>query len=126
MSRSIFNKLKDILLTSGYEVILTKAKEWPASSMSGQHRGIKGYIAPDELKIYVSQAIGINDRVITLIHELLHELSPSWSEARVESTAKRIFQSLSVAQLGFLQFFVISPIENRRLLRQQRLVSPIC
>ena len=125
MPKSIFKKLKDTLLASGYEVILTKSNDWSRSRL-GQHRGIKGYIAPDELKIYVSQTIGINDRVITLIHELLHEISPRWSESRVEATAKRIFQSLSVTQLGFLQFFVITPKENQRLLRHQQLSSPIC
>ena len=125
MSPKIFAKLKDTLLSSGYEVILTRSKDW-SNAISGYHRGIKGYIAPDELKIYVSQSIGINDRVITLIHELLHEIWPSWSETKVESNAKKIFQSLSVAQLGFLQFFVVTPTENRRLLRQQQLTSPIC
>lgn len=126
MSNPIFNKLKKTLIESGYEVILMTANRWPRADVYHRRRGIKGYIVPDEMKIYINQSIGINDRVITLIHELLHEIEPSWSEARVEATAKKMFKKLGVSQLGFLQFFVVTAAETQKLLRQHRLSSPIC
>lgn len=126
MSKTIFNKLKKTLIDSGYEVILMTANRWPKADVYHRRRGIKGYIVPDEMKIYINQSIGINDRVVTLIHELLHEIFPDWSEDRVETNAKKIFKSLSVPQLGFFQFFVVTPSETKKLLSQHRLASPIC
>ncbi len=126
MSTQIFNKLKKTLIESGYEVILMTANRWPRADVFHRRRGIKGYIVPDEMKIYINQSIGINDRVVTLIHELLHEIEPIWTEDKVEASAKKIFKKLSVSQLGFLQFFVVTPTETVKLLRQHRLSSPIC
>lgn len=126
MSIQIFNKLKKTLIESGYEVILMSANRWPRADVFHRRRGIKGYIVPDEMKIYINQSIGINDRVVTLIHELLHEIEPNWTEDKVEASAKKIFKKLGVSQLGFLQFFVVTPAETVKLLRQHRLSSPIC
>lgn len=126
MSIQIFNKLKKTLIESGYEVILMTANRWPRADVYHRRRGIKGYIVPDEMKIYINQSIGINDRVITLIHELLHEIEPTWNEDKVETSAKKIFKKLGVSQLGFLQFFVVTAAETQKLLRQHRLSSPIC
>lgn len=126
MPKSIFNKLKKTLIESGYDVILMRANKWPKADVFHRRRGIKGYILPDELKIYINQNIGINDRVITLIHELLHELFPTWQENRVERSAKKIFKNLNIAQLGFLQFFVMTPVEGRKLLNRQTVPSSLC
>ncbi len=123
MPKQIFNKLKKTLIESGYDVILMRANKWPKSDVFHKRRGIKGYILPDELKIYINQNIGINDRVITLIHELLHELFPTWTETRVEAAAKKIFKNLNIAQLGFLQFFVMTATERRKLLNRQTVPS---
>lgn len=126
MSKTLFNRLKQVLVESGYEVVLMRASRWPKKDVYHRRRGIKGYIVPDEMRIYVNQSIGINDRVVTLIHELLHEIYPSWTEGQVEKEAKRTFKALSVPQLGFLQFFVVTPTETAKLLRQHQLTSPIC
>jgi len=123
-TKTIFNKLKTTLLRSGYEVILV-TKLMPKKAV-GRSRGVKGYIVPDELKIYISKAIGINDRVITLIHELLHEIYPQWSEVKVEQECKRIFRGLKVSQLGWLQFFVMTKTEMHNALKQLETHSPIC
>ncbi len=122
----IFNKLKKTLIESGYEVILMTSARWPRADVFHRRRGIKGYIVPDEMKIYINQSIGINDRVVTLIHELLHEIEPNWNEEKVETASKKIFKKLGVSQLGFLQFFVVTAAETKKLLRQHRLSSPIC
>jgi hypothetical protein len=123
-TKTIFNKLKTTLLRSGYEVILV-SKLMPKKS-GALSRGVKGYIVPDELRIYISKAMGINDRVITLIHELLHELYPQWSEVKVEQECKSIFRGLRVSQLGWLQFFVMTKAEMQSALKQLETHSPIC
>lgn len=126
MTKKLFNLLQTTLIESGYDVVLMKANKWPKRDVYHRRRGIKGYIVPDEMKIYINQSIGINDRVVTLIHELFHEIYPDWSEDKVESEAKKTFKKLSVSQLGFLQFFVVTPAETKRLLKQHQLSSPIC
>lgn len=113
-------------MESGYEVIVKPFKNTLKEHSYLRRRGIKGYILPDELKIYVNRNIGINDRVITLIHELLHELFPLWTENRVEQECKKVFKGLNVSQLGFLQFFVTTPREAQAMLRQHQAHSPIC
>ncbi len=123
-TKTIFNKLRTTLVQSGYRVILVN-KLLPKKSQS-RSRGAKGYIVPDELKIYINKAIGVNDRVITLIHELLHELYPQWTERKVERECKSIFRGLKVSQLGFLQFFVMTKSEMQSALKQLETRSPIC
>ena len=115
----MFSKLKKILLHSGYQVILTRniSKHEPKAIACG----VKGYILPDSLKIFINKSFGINDRVITLIHELLHEIYPSKSEQQVDKLSKKIFNDLNVSQLGFLQFFVMSPAEIQSMLRSNQL-----
>ena len=111
----MFDKLKNVLISSGYRVILTKKIE--KDSHSGLCRGIKGYILPDQLKIFINKSFGVNDRVVTLIHELLHEIHPSKTENQVDRLSKTIFNNLNVSQLGFLQFFIMSPVEIRSTLK---------
>lgn len=112
-------------MQSGYQVILVD-KLLPKKGKHTRSRGVKGYIVPDELKIFISKSIGINDRVITLIHELLHEIYPQWSESKVESECKSIFRGLKVSQLGWLQFFVMTKAEMQRAIKQLETHSPIC
>ena len=88
-------------------------------------RGSKGYILPDDLAIFINKTIGVNDRVITLVHELLHEIYPEWQEQRVDRSSKRIFNHLTVPQLGFLQYFVMLPAEIKAMLKSNQL-SPAC
>jgi hypothetical protein len=124
-ARTIFAKIKKTLLYSGYEVILSGK----LNVSTGEHvrfREAKGYIVPDELRIYINKAIGINDRVITLVHELLHEIYPVWQEARVESQSKQIFKNLTVPELGFLQFFVMTKTELNSALKSHQAHSPLC
>jgi len=110
----MFSKLKDILLHSGYRVILTS--DFTRQKSGGLARATKGYILPDDLKIFINRGININDRVVTLIHELLHEIKPSWEETKVDHKSKSIFKKLTISELGFLQFFIMSPAEIRAML----------
>jgi O-phosphoseryl-tRNA(Cys) synthetase len=119
---SIFRHLKKTLLNSGYRVILTDRF---ARRHGGLARGSKGYILPDDLTIFINKTIGVNDRVVTLVHELLHEIYPEWQEQRVDRASKRIFNHLTVPQLGFLQFFVMLPTEIKAMLKSNQL-SPTC
>lgn len=125
-NKNIFGKLKAVLVNSGYDVVLTSRLNPPKDIRGLRFRSVKGYIVPDSMKIYINKMLPVNDRVITLIHELLHELYPSWTEAKVEREAKSIFQSLKVPQLGFLQFFIMTKQEINRTLKQQTAHSPIC
>lgn len=115
----MFSKLKKVLLHSGYQVILTRniSKHEPKAIACG----IKGYILPDNLKIFINKSFGVNDRVITLIHELLHEIYPSKSEYQIDKLSNKIFNDLNVSQLGFLQFFVMTPIEIHSMLKSNQL-----
>lgn len=115
---SIFSRLKKTLLNSGYQVILTDRFVRRAGGLA---RGSKGYILPDDLKIFINKTIGVNDRVITLVHELLHEVYPTWQEQQVDRASKRIFNHLTVPQLGFLQFFVMLPGEIKAMLKSNQL-----
>lgn len=123
--RHIFGKIKDTLLHSGYEVILSN-KMTADKGEYVRFREAKGYIAPDELRIYINKSIGINDRVITLVHELLHEIFPLWQEKRVEKESKQIFKNLTVPELGFLQFFVMTKTEINSALKLNQAHSPLC
>jgi len=122
-----FLKLKNTLLYSGYEVILTSVPQNGGTGKRGtRHRAAKGYIVPDELKIFINRRIGINDRVITLVHELMHEIYPNWQEPRVERESKKVFRGLTVPQLGFFQFFVMTKGEIQSALKRQQIHSPLC
>ncbi|OGB74215.1 hypothetical protein A2V68_00390 [candidate division Kazan bacterium RBG_13_50_9] len=114
----MFDKLKRVLIHSGYQVILTG--DFAHRKSGGLARGTKGYILPDDLKIFINKHIGINDRVLTLVHELLHEIYSAWEEPRIDRTSQRIFRNLTVSQLGFLQFFVMSPTEIRSTLKSRQ------
>ncbi|HCL47839.1 TPA: hypothetical protein DHW58_02535 [Patescibacteria group bacterium] len=124
--KNLFRKLKSTLLYSGYEVILTGVPQSGVNKRGARHRAAKGYIVPDELKIFINRRIGVNDRVITLIHELMHEIYPDWQEPRVESESKKMFRGLTVPQLGFFQFFVMTNAEVQSALKRQQVHSPIC
>ncbi len=126
VTKNVFRKLRETLLRSGYEVVLTKKLGQANSITPLRFRRTKGYIAPDQLRIYINQNIGVNDRVITLVHELLHEVYPEWTELKVERTSKNVFRDLTVPQLGFLQFFVMAKPELRAALKEHRSQSPIC
>ena len=125
-NKNIFGKLKTTLINSGYDVVLTSKLKPPKDIRGLRFRSVKGYIVPDSLKIYISKALSVNDRVITLIHELLHEIYPAWTESKVERESKSIFQSLTVPQLGFLQFFIMTKSEINNTLKQHSAHSPIC
>lgn len=125
-TKNIFRRLKETLIRSGYEVVLTKKLDQTHSFIASRFRRTKGYIVPDQLKIYINQNIGVNDRVITLVHELLHEIYPEWTEPRVERRSKNVFKDLTVPQLGFLQFFVMTRPELKAALKGHKSLSPIC
>lgn len=110
----MFNKLKETLVKGGYRVVLTDYGV-PKGKRAKQ-RLAKGYIEPDSLKIYINKNLGLNDRVITLVHELLHEIFPAWGERRVEREAGKTFNRLNIDQLGFLQFFVMTPLDTKNFL----------
>jgi len=125
-NKTNFADLKGVLLHSGYEVVLTKKISPRGHHPSHKFREAKGFIVPDQLKIYINRSISVNDRVITLIHELFHELYPTWQESTVERNCKQAFRELTVSQLGFLQFFVMTRPEMAAAIKRLHTTSPIC
>ena len=118
-----FYLLKKTLLESGYEVRLVNSARKGAMKPYTIARPTKGYIVPDDLTIYIDRNLGLNDRVVTLIHELLHEIHPHWEETRVEIESRRIFNNLNVSQLGFLQFFVLGKRDIKNFMEGRQRVA---
>jgi hypothetical protein len=123
---SLFNTLKKVLINSGYQVVLTTKMAPRGHLHSSKFRETKGFIVPDQLKIYINRRISVNDRVVTLVHELLHEVYPTWQESTVERRCKQIFRDLTVSQLGFFQFFVMTRAEMAAAIKRLHTTSPIC
>jgi len=116
-----FYFIKKALLESGYEVrLVNSVRTKRPYTLLARARSTKGYIVPDDLTIYIDKNLGLNDRVITLIHELLHEIYPAWEEPRVEGESRRLFNNLNVSQLGFLQFFVLTKGDIRNFMERRQ------
>jgi hypothetical protein len=113
-----FRKLKNALIDQGYDIVLTsRCINSPTGIARQLEETVKGYIEPDEGKIYINKKLALNDRVVTLIHELIHEIKPRWSELKVESEAVRLFKKLTVSELGFFQYFVLIPGDTLNFMR---------
>jgi len=67
---------------------------------------IKGLILPDEYRILVNRDLELDERVKTVLHELIHLRSPEIGEQRTEKEAHRLYRQLTPNQLGRLEFLV--------------------
>lgn len=92
-------KLKENFIENGYTIVLV-----PCFKKYG--RRLKGYICQDTLEIYIDKNLSCEEKIVTLIHELLHDIYEDWSERKIEKESFKIFQRLSERDLGFLQFLV--------------------
>lgn len=96
-------RIKKILLNSGYEVILT-------DNLRGCGRGnypfVKGMLLPEHNQILIKKSLTVEERIITLLHELLHEMFPDWLEEKVESASRVVFELLDEKLYGFFEFWV--------------------
>ncbi|MSU76109.1 hypothetical protein EXS54_01390 [Patescibacteria group bacterium] len=72
-----------------------------------------GYIDPATDRIIIRRDAAIDQRAITLLHEIVHEIYPDWSEADVEATAQYTYQNLSDEDRGIVNFLATDPEETR-------------
>ena len=99
----MIRRVKKTLLNSGYEVILT-------DNLRGCGRGnypyVKGMLLPESDQILIKKSLDIDERIITLIHEILHEMFPLWMEEKIESASRVLFELLDQKNYGFFEFWV--------------------
>ena len=74
---------------------------------------INGYIDPLNDRIIIRRGLSIEERALTLLHEIVHECYPEWSEEDVEACAQYTYQQLSEDDQGIVAFLATDPSETR-------------
>lgn len=78
----------------------------------GTARGkAKGYIDPLNDRIIIRRDLPLQERSLTLLHEIVHECYPQWSETDVEACATYTYQNLSDTDRGIVHFLATDPEE---------------
>jgi hypothetical protein len=67
---------------------------------------IKGLILPDQYRILVNRELGLEERVKTVLHELIHLQAPDLSESVTERQTLTLYKHLTPNELGQLEFLV--------------------
>lgn len=105
-----FCKLKKSFIDSGYEVIIIPREKLEnlskRSSIQRSIGSIMGLILPDEYLIAIAEELGIKERAITLLHEMIHLYDEAMPEELVEETTLAIEKKINNEQLGLLEFLV--------------------
>lgn len=111
MNTPTFAQLKKVFLDSGFEIRLFArrkleelALDAPYEVKRHKHSDIMGLIMPDEAIIGIAKDMPVEDRAITLLHELIHLYDEEMDETEVESLTQELEQSIDGSQFGFLQF----------------------
>jgi len=73
---------------------------------------INGYIDPVRDKIVIRRNLSIKERALTLLHEIVHECYPEWSEADVEACAQYTYAQLSHDDQAIVAFLATDPAET--------------
>lgn len=73
----------------------------------------KGYLDPLNDRIVIRRAMPIQERALTLLHEVVHECYPEWSEADVEACAVYTYERLSDQDQAIVNFLATDPAETR-------------
>lgn len=107
-----FAPLKRALERSGFSVVvkneaelLKLTKKAGARPRAGKPR-ILGLIVPDDLIIAINHALPKEERIKTLLHELIHLEYPKLSERVTEQATVKLFRQLSDSELGYLEFLL--------------------
>lgn len=79
----------------------------------GTNHQANGYIDPVNDRIVIRRDAEVDQRAITLLHEVVHEIYPDWSEADVEAAAQYTYQNLSETDRGIVNFLATDPAETR-------------
>lgn len=99
----MLNRLKRILLSSAYDVVVSNQQlgRWPSGSYC------YGMIQPDTQTIRVRKTLGLEERTKTLVHELIHAAMPRWEEEIVEEITLKLYERMDEQDLGFFMYFVM-------------------
>lgn len=88
----LLREAKDLILTG--DVVITQQ-----SRIKG---GLWGQIDFDEIKIL--KRLDKDDKVETLVHELLHYVLPEVDEDQIEALASFLFEYMPLEDRGFFEF----------------------
>ena len=78
----------------------------------GSCSSVKGYIDPLNDRIVIRRNLAPAERALTLLHEIVHECYPEWSEDDVEACAQYTYQNLSEADQAIVAFLATDPDET--------------
>ncbi|MFZ5391659.1 MAG: hypothetical protein ACOZAR_00490 [Patescibacteria group bacterium] len=93
----MIEKIKYYILEGTYEIKFIK------NFRRFQGLPIKGFIEPDTDTILINDSLDEPEKIITIIHEFIHEIQPGWSENKVEKTSQAIYKSMLPADKIFFQ-----------------------
>ena len=85
----MLNKIKYYILEGTYEI------KFISSFRRFKGIPIKGFIEPDTDTILINNNMSDSEKIITIIHEFLHEIKPNWSENQVEKKSLQLFRSMT-------------------------------
>lgn len=111
MKTITFKQLKDTIYEEGFQILVySDSKVRRMAGFSYKHlkekNTVKGAILPDKNEIIINSALDLKERVLTLIHELVHIIQPKYSERKTESETHKIYHRLKDPDLGYLEFAV--------------------
>lgn len=70
---------------------------------------ISGYLDPENDRIIIRRNLNPEERAVTLLHELVHQCYPEWSEADVEACALYAYDRLSDQDRAIVSFLATDP-----------------
>lgn len=73
----------------------------------------KGYLDPVNDRIIIRRDMDIEERALTLLHEIVHECYPEWGEEDVEACACYTYDNLSEQDQKIVNFLATDPAETR-------------
>lgn len=71
-----------------------------------KRRGLLGYLKAEVPEIKIAVKLGVDERIVTLLHELYHFNYPDMDEDTVEKESKTMFLGLNPKQKSYLEFIV--------------------
>lgn len=111
MTTPTFAQLKKAFLDSGFEIRFLPRQQLERLSLDAPfevkrhvHSSIMGLIMPDENVIGLATELSKEERVATLLHELIHLYDEDMDEEDVENLTLEMENTLNPNQYGFLQF----------------------
>lgn len=109
MAEISFPKLKDILYKEGYHILLLS--DWQlnrlinlAPHICRWRNVVKGLTLPDRNEIAINKSLNLKERVLTLIHELVHLADKNLTEDETEEVAQKLYRNFNNRELGFMEF----------------------